>query len=479
MKTKLIVILFLFLSTVLSAQEQENKLKKQSLLTTAAISVTLGGDFPLAGSFPAYISERVDQFVTRMYTEAKEKYMSAISNALLMKEIEARLNSYSLRGILLKRSTGEEITVDLQKFRTTGDFKYNPYLKNDDVLVFPAYDIERNFFTVSGAVNKPGLFYFIDGDRLEDALELSMGVSEALSNTGKVCISRLSYDGTLLTVDTIDIDSNIELKRGDQVNVLAPESRRRNNVVTILGEVNNPGSYPVTLNNTKLIDVIKSAGGFTENASLRRSKLYSKNTLSVFLENEYNITLTDQSILENNTARNLIVDLEKSLMYRMSTVYPEDAPYFFMEDQLRVLIESSSIDLTAIDDPNSTIANHIVQNGDIIIVPPTNNSVYVFGQVIKPGYIPLVQGMEYGYYIKEAGGLGELAVEDEIMVIKGGSRAWISPFEESLVLEEGDYIYVPKERLRSTRDYAAEYSIYVQMAASIATVILLIITAFK
>jgi hypothetical protein len=46
-------------------------------------------------------------------------------------------------------------------------------------------------------------------------------------------------------------------------------------------------------------------------------------------------------------------------------------------------------------------------------------------------------------------------------------------------LEEGDYIYVPKEILRSFRAYAAEYAIYIGMLASIATVILLVIAAFR
>jgi protein involved in polysaccharide export with SLBB domain len=479
MKIKLSIIIILLISTCLKAQIEDKSVDTKSLLSTAKISVTLGGDFPLDGSYPAFISERVDQFVSRIYIEAKQRSIGLASDTKLLKEVEKELTSYSLRGILLKRASGEEIEIDLQKFRITGDFQYNPYLKNDDVLIFPAYDIERNFFTVSGAVNKPGTFYFVEGDDLQDALELSLGISEAYENNGRVSISRLSYDGNSLSVDTVDIRSNFKLERGDQIKVLGPETRRLNNLVTILGEVKNPGSYPITINNTKLIDVINSAGGFTENASLRRAKLYSKNSLSAFLENEYNITLTDQPMLENNSIRNLIVHLESNLMYRMSTVYPEDASYFFLEEQLRVLIESSSIDLTKINDSNSALSNHTVQKGDIIIIPTINNSIYVFGQIVEPGYIPIVKGMQYDYYIQKAGGLGELAVEEDIMVIKGGSRAWVSPIEESVVLEEGDYIYVPKERLRSTRDYAAEYSIYIQMLSSIATVVLLIIAAFK
>ena len=47
------------------------------------------------------------------------------------------------------------------------------------------------------------------------------------------------------------------------------------------------------------------------------------------------------------------------------------------------------------------------------------------------------EGEDYKYYINEAGGMGEFAVVDEIMVIKGGSRFWISPLEQKVTLEEG------------------------------------------
>ena len=62
------------------------------------------------------------------------------------------------------------------------------------------------------------------------------------------------------------------------------------------------------------------------------------------------------------------------------------------------------------------------------------------------------------------------------MVIKGGSRAWISPIRDKVEIEEGDYIYVPKENLRSFRSYVFEYSVYISLLASIAAILLSIVT---
>jgi protein involved in polysaccharide export with SLBB domain len=160
----------------------------------------------------------------------------------------------------------------------------------------------------------------------------------------------------------------------------------------------------------------------------------------------------------------------------MSNVNTDDTNYFNLENQLRVLIEGSSLDFRKIEDPNSDIANYIVQSGDVIIIPAIQNSIYVFGQVLRPGHVTFIEGKDYKYYVNEASGLGELAEDDEIMVIKGGSRAWISPLREDVTIEEGDYIYVPKQSLRTVRSYILEYSVYLGVLASIAAILLSIVT---
>ena len=478
-KYYLIVLIILF--TVLSnAQVFDNQSNSSNLLSNAAISVTIGGDFPVTGSFPAFISERVDQFVTRLFLESKARSMRTTDDPKIIKEIEDKLNDYSLRGIKLKRSTGEELFIDLQRLRITGDFIYNPYLKNDDVLIFPANDLTRNFFSVTGGVNNPNIFHYVEGDSLQDALELAMGINPAYENVNKIALNRLSYDGESMLTDTIDIGSNIKLQRGDRIKIIAPETQRKNYYVLVLGEVKNPGKIPITKNSTRLFDVIKAAGGFNEQASLRRSRLYTGKSLAVFLERQYGINLDKQPDLEDVDLRNTIINLETLQMRRMSNIYPEDLSNFYAENQLRVLMEGSSLDFTKIYDKNSNIGEYIVKNSDVIVVPIKRKSVYVFGQVANPGYVPLIESKkDYKYYINEAGGMGQLAVVDEIMVIKGGSRFWISPLVQNVMLEEGDYIYVPKERLRSFRTVVAENAIYVGIITSIATVVLLIVTLLK
>lgn len=476
MKTKIVTYLLFCIYLTAYPQNLQNKNLSNDFLNMITISVTIGGSFPVNGTFPALMTERVDEFITRIYADAVDLTLKVTNDPEIYRKQKEELVNFALRGIKLKRSNGEELTIDLQKFRLDGDFINNPYLKNDDVLIFPTYDISRNFFSVYGAVNKPGTLFFVEGDEISDALELADGINPAYENVDSVEISRLSFDGQTQTITNIAIDTDYLIQRGDRLRFLARDTQKRNFAVAVIGEVNMPGTIPITKDNTTLYKVIQLCGGFTPQASLKRARVYSKNSLAILLEKQYNISLSDQPDLEDPKFRNTILTLELALMYRMSNVISEDSNYFNLENQLRVLTEGSSLDFRKINDPGSDIANYKVKTGDIIIIPPIENSVYVFGQVLRPGHVTFIEGKDYKYYVNEASGIGELAEEDEIMVIKGGSRAWISPIREKVEIEEGDYIYVPKENLRSFRSYVFEYSVYISLLASIAAILLSIVT---
>lgn len=468
------LFLFIFLVNIISAQNNE-RINQNVLPST--ISVSIAGQFPVTGSFPASLTERVDQFVTRIYNQSLERAIGSITDEKLLEKIKKEYSNFSLRGITLKRADGTTLKLDLQKFRINGDFRYNPYLKNDDVLIFPPNDIERNFISISGAVNVPGTFLYVEGDKLSDLIELAYGLNPAYELTGKVKISRLSYDGEKQNIIEVDIKNDINLSRGDQVVVLADETQRKQLYALVLGEVNQPGYVPITKSTTTLGQVIKNVNGFTPNASLKRARIFRGNSITTLLEKQYGIKI-EQNIINNNPELvDRIINYEQQMMFRMSNLVEEDIGYFAAENQYRVLNEGSAVDFTQALEEGSEIYNFIVNPGDVIIIPPKTNTVYVFGQVSNPGHVKFVEGKNYKYYIEQAGGVGEYA-EDDIMIIKGSSRNWITA-EDNIILEEGDFIFVPKERLKSFRTFAMELSGYFSILGSIATILLLIIQLGK
>jgi len=474
MKMKKIIFAFTFLFISISSAQIDDRFGLDEFMKAGTISVTIGGDFPINGTFPALVTERVDHFISRIYEETRVNLTRPITDPELLSRMEEELKDFSLREIKLIRSSGETLILDIQKFRLNGDFSNNPYLRNDDVIVFPTNDIERNFFTVEGAVNNPGKFYFVEGDNLQDAIELAGGINKAFENVEQVDIYRLSYDGQQMNVVKSNVNENIPLKRGDRIVVVADETQKKEYSVLVVGEVYLPGRIPITKNNTTLDEVIKMAGGLRETASLKRARLYSGNSAKLLLELQFGLDLKQRPELFNAELNERFLLFEDMLMYRMSNITEEDSNYFFIENQLRILSEGSSFNLVDLSNPESELKNYIVHDGDILLIPQKKKTVFVFGQVARPGHVEYKEGYDYTYYIEKAGGFGEYS-EDDVMIIKGDTRNWIPADRDDVVIEEGDYIWVPKDPVRSFDFLMRRLSNYLSIVGPIATIILLVL----
>jgi protein involved in polysaccharide export with SLBB domain len=246
----------------------------------------------------------------------------------------------------------------------------------------------------------------------------------------------------------------------------------------VIGEVNNPGRIPVTKNSTTIKQVIGKSGGFKEDASLTRARLYTGNSLPLLLESYYGVKYDNFTEVLNPQLTNFLLRFQNFMMFRMSNVDEMDSSYFLMENELRLLLESGPVDFTKIDDSSSNVSNYVVNDGDVIIIPKKEKTIYVFGQVAKPGKVNFVDGEDYNYYLNEAGGSGEYARSD-IMLIKAATREWIPADKEGVTVEEGDYIYVPRSISRSFNYYIKTTSLFLGIIGSLATIALLIVNLTK
>jgi hypothetical protein len=245
-KTVLLTLLNVALFCQLNfSQTDMQLLKALSSSNSPTINVAIGGNFITTGSFNAQMNERVDQFITRIFNEAQVSLFQTAKSEIMVNEIQTKLINYGLRDIKLKRISGETVKLDLLMFRTNGDYSNNPYLKNDDVIIFPTVDMERSFFSVEGAVNLPGKFQFVDGDNLQTALELAHGVHKAY-DVKSVEIIRLNYIGNEMTKINVNINDLVSLERGDRIRIIADETNKKAFTVAVLGEVKSPGYIPIT-----------------------------------------------------------------------------------------------------------------------------------------------------------------------------------------------------------------------------------------
>ena len=478
---KIFFVFTLFLTPLLFAQQNEQQSLKQSNLSMfQPITVTIGGDFIVTGSFTAYKSERLDHFITKVFTEAESNMRSGLNQIDMIKKVTAQIEKYAKRDITLKHRNGETVKIDLLKYRLTGDMSNNPYLQDDDVIIFPSYDDERSIVEISGAVNKPTKFQFVDGDKLSDAILFAGGINPAYDNVTTAEISRLSNDGNKENVINVPIKDDYKLQIGDRIRILFSDNDKKSYKTLVLGEVRTPGYVYITKDNTTIKDVIAKAGGFTDKAWLERSELLrgtsEVNVLKMkAIRDEFEKDRNFNTILTEKYLNDVFIEQMK--MLRMNDMYMEDSAAVAVDNTLRVLQSKSIIDFTKINSDTTTESKYVVRDGDIIVIPQREDLVYVFGQVRNPGYVEYVPQKSDKYYINKAGGLGERA-ESEVKIIKGGSYAWITANSDSKI-DPGDFIYVPKNVPKPFEYYLRTIGSISTVVTALATVILIVVQAKK
>ncbi len=355
--------------------------------------------------------------------------------------------TFSFRNIKLKRKNGEQLRIDLYKYFATQDERFNPFLREGDVLTLQKYDWEGKFIAVQGAVQFPGMFEYIEGDDLETAIDLVRGVT-SVANMDSIIISRMDPTATKMQKILVkyDNDKKMKLEANDRVYVSAFAEQRRDFKVLVLGEVVRPGNYPITLNTTKLSDIINETGGLLPNSYLPNSEVYRK--LDTFfiqtknrdtIENVYTRRLND--IVSNKEEKE---SFDQDLLYKIGRVNV---------DFEKLSMGDNSQDI-------------ILKDGDVIYIADNRKEVYVYGQVNKPGFVPYKEGADAQYYIDAAGGLGERADEDEIRVIKFKTREWLEPNEATI--QSSDFVYVPRV---IKRDFAYDIDLIAKVAGVIVSVV--------
>jgi protein involved in polysaccharide export with SLBB domain len=118
-----------------------------------------------------------------------------------------------------------------------------------------------------------------------------------------------------------------------------------------------------------------------------------------------------------------------------------------------------------------------LQTEDYIAVPSKKKTIYVFGQVVTAGHVPYVIGENVDYYIRKAGGVTESARSGDVKIIKAKTRQWLSPGETTI--EEGDYVWVPKEIERSFSYYMNIIGQTAAVVSAAVSIVLLVIQINK
>ncbi len=341
----------------------------------------------------------------------------------------------SLRNIEVRRTDGSSEYVDLVGYLSSGDTSANPYLQDGDVVHIPTYNPEYTSVSVGGHVPYPGTYEFKSGDSLKDLLNIAGGVADG-NGIESVTVTRTTTEGiesrSFTVSEALGTDgASYPIAALDVVSVVEREEER--GLVRIEGRVTRPGTYPIIDGVTTLQEVMEAAGGLRDDALARGAFLERRSlpdpTQSVIPDRNTHPELAMRQALRADTTaifqRLRLTDLD--LISRT---------YFIKElsFQNRVSLNMEAV----LGGQGSPVP---LRSGDRLFVPRDESSVYVFGQVLQPGYLPVIEGQSVAAYLEMAGGRSDVAGRVLIIDLATGS------FHEDLnrSLRSGDIVFVDND----------------------------------
>lgn len=205
--------------------------------------------------------------------------VSALSTAFhALVKAQGPTDHGSFRNIEVRRAGVVIRHLDLYDYILNGDASNDVRLEQGDVIFVP---LSSRTVAVRGAVRRPGVFELTATEGFADLLRFTGGLLPAAS-TDRVQIDRIlapadrspGVDRALIDVPlngNVDALRTVKLNEGDVVSVFEIGSMRRN-VVTIAGEVYQPGSYQL-VPNMSVGDLVKRAQGLLPWALAQRVQL--------------------------------------------------------------------------------------------------------------------------------------------------------------------------------------------------------------
>ena len=319
--------------------------------------------------------------------------------------MEDAFTAHAVLNRMKQDRTREVISVDIQGIMdgTVADIP----LQNEDVLFIPTQTerVSERTLTITGEVMWPGTYEYADNMSLEDFILQAGGLTDAAS-TVKVDVSRRIRDPKSLKAgNEISKTFSFELKDGLVVDgkkdfVLEPydivQVRRspgyllpRN--VRVEGEVAFEGDFTLEKKNQRLSDLIRMAGGVTDEAYLRGARLERKMTDDEKARMQAAIQLARQTAVGKDS-----INLD---LLETSETYP-----------VGIHLDE------ALANPGGD-ADVMVREGDRLIVPEFNGTVKISGNVLYPITVAYKAGKNYKYYVNQAGGFGQRAKESKTYIV--------------------------------------------------------------
>jgi protein involved in polysaccharide export with SLBB domain len=360
--------------------------------------------------------------------------LSTISNALF---VSGGVNeSGSLRNIELNREDKLFAKYDFYELLLRGKKNQDLKLQDGDVIFVPFIE---NKVSTGGSFKRPGLYEFIEGETVRDAIYLAGGYKSDVNKQSEIEFSYVDSDEFVRRYEYL---SKKNLKRqlidGSTVNV-SSEAGIMPEVMKITGEISRPGEYTIRPGDT-ILDVMSRAGGvtsigFTEGAVFLRKSVAKAQKLAF----ERSADELEQTIIDTITKGSIGVISEFTL-----------SPISGLIKRLRAETPPGRmvVDVDRLSLKKDPVKNFRVQDGDVLHIPKRPDSVSVVGEVLSSSTLSFDPEKGVDYYLSLSGGLKDSADKDKIFIIYPNGKSELvkrNLFSSNNILLPGSTVFVSRD----------------------------------
>ena len=326
-------------------------------------------------------------------------------------------------------------------------------LENEDILFIPFRNetLNERTLTIHGEVQMPGVYEYAEDETIEDFILQAGGLTDAAS-TARVDVSRrISDPGATQASDEIanmysfvvkngmvvDGDRSFTLEPYDEVYVRRSPAYQPQRNVLIEGEVLFPGNYALTTKNQRISELVKAAGGVTDQAYVRGARIERVMTEDEKFRNRQVLDLVRQK--GQNAGLDMVMQDEEAADYDIN--------------QARDSVENDTVRYSVGIELDKALANPgsdydvTLKEGDRLIVPEYNGTVKINGNVMYPNTVAYSDGKRYKWYVNQAGGFGSRAKKSRTFVVY--QNGTVSKAKKARI-EPGCEIIVPSKTTTPT-----------------------------
>ena len=172
----------------------------------------------------------------------------------------------SLREVKVMRSGKEVATVDIYDYIFKGAFDTDLRLQEGDVIIVPPY---QNLVKVSGKAKRPMFYELTSAETLQDLIDYAGGFAAGAYEEDVRVERNNGAEKSLYTVAKANF-SNFVMANGDEISIDETLDRYTNKV-EVRGFVFRPGTFELGDEIATVKQLVKRAGGLTEDAFLSRA----------------------------------------------------------------------------------------------------------------------------------------------------------------------------------------------------------------